>query len=203
MTSEALLVVDLENDFMPGGALGVDDGDATVEVANQIMPRFELVIATQDWHPADHGSFASAHPGRVPGDMVILGGVEQVLWPDHCVQSSVGASFHSALDVAAFDHVVRKGTDPGIDSYSAFYDNGHRIATGLHPLLADAGVSRIIVMGLATDYCVKFTVLDGLQLGYDVAVYAPGCRAVALQEGDEHRAYEAMISAGARILDSL
>src|SRR5512133_1067808 len=119
----ALLLVDIQNDFVPGGALAVPDGDAVVGVANALMPRFSLVVASQDWHPADHGSFASNHDGLAPGDVTTLGGVDQVLWPDHCVQGTPGASFHSALDIALIDHVVRKGAHPEVDSYSAFYDN--------------------------------------------------------------------------------
>jgi nicotinamidase/pyrazinamidase len=150
----SLLLVDLQNDFMPGGALAVADGDAVVGVANALMPRFSLVVASQDWHPADHGSFASAHPGGKPGDVVDLAGVEQVLWPDHCVQDAPGASFHSGLDVAGIDRVVRKGTDPAVDSYSAFFDNDRRRDTGLAAFLEKSGAEELVVLGLATDYCV-------------------------------------------------
>lgn len=198
----ALVLVDIQNDFMPSGALPVPDGDAVVAVANMLAPRFSLVVATQDWHPADHGSFASAHPGAAPGDVIDLGGVEQVLWPDHCVQNTPGASFHSALDVGAVDHVVRKGTDREIDSYSAFYDNGHRKDTGLAEFLRARGVAELVVCGLATDYCVKFTALDALGLGFGVTVIADGCRAVDLTPGDGERAFAEMRSAGAQVLDS-
>jgi len=198
----ALVLVDIQNDFMPSGALPVPDGDAVVAVANALAPRFSLVVATQDWHPADHGSFASAHPGAAPGDVIDLGGVEQVLWPDHCVQNTPGASFHSALDVGAVDHVVRKGTDREIDSYSAFYDNGHRKDTGLAEFLRARGVAELVVCGLATDYCVKFTALDALGLGFGVTVIADGCRAVDLTPGDGERAFAEMRSAGAQVLDS-
>ena len=196
----ALLVVDIQNDFMPFGALPVREGDQVVEVANAVMPIFGLVVASQDWHPRDHGSFASNHPGHVPGDVVDLGGIPQVLWPDHCVQESPGASFHSGLDVAAIDHVVHKGTDPSIDSYSTFFDNGHRKDTGLGEYLRQQGVDEIVVMGLATDYCVKFSVLDARGLGLKVTVLRDGCRAVDLAEGDGERAFEAMIQAGAEIV---
>lgn len=195
----ALLLVDIQNDFMPFGALPVTDGDAVVAVANQLAPRFGLVIATQDWHPADHGSFASAHPGRAPGDVIPLGGVDQVLWPDHCVQGMPGASFHSALAVGAIDHVVRKGTDPAIDSYSAFFDNGHRKDTGLAGYLRAERVDGLVVMGLATDYCVRATVLDALSLGFSVSLVADGCRAVDLAEGDGERAVQEMAAAGAQV----
>jgi nicotinamidase/pyrazinamidase len=199
---KALVLVDIQNDFMPFGALPVADGDAVVAVANALMPRFSLVVATQDWHGADHGSFASNHPGASPGDLVILGGVEQVLWPDHCVQGSPGASFHSALDVARIDVVIRKGEDPGIDSYSGFFDNDHETATGLGDLLTRSAVDEIIVLGLATDYCVKATVLDAIGLGFGVTVVTDGCRAVELTPGDTERALAEMRAEGVRLLTS-
>lgn len=198
----ALVLVDIQNDFMPSGALPVPDGDAVVAVANALAPRFSLVVATQDWHPANHGSFASAHPGMAPGEVTDLGGVEQVLWPDHCVQNTPGASFHSALDVGAVDHVVRKGTDREIDSYSAFYDNGHRKDTGLAEFVRSRGVAELVICGLATDYCVKYTVLDAIGLGFGVILIADGCRAVDLSPGDGEAALAEMRSAGAQVLDS-
>jgi len=196
----ALLLVDVQNDFMPFGALPVPDGDAVVPVANALMPRFGLVIATQDWHPPGHGSFASSHPGQAPGDVVDLGGVDQVLWPDHCVQDAPGASFHSALDVGLVDHVIRKGTDPGIDSYSAFFDNGHLRDTGLAAFLEKRAVDELVVLGLATDYCVKYTALDGVGLGFGVTVIRDGCRAVDLKPGDGEAAFAEMRACGARVL---
>lgn len=195
----ALVIIDIQNDFMPFGSLPVRDGDAVVAVANDLMRRFDFVVATQDWHPADHGSFASNHPGRVPGDMVELGGVEQVLWPDHCVQDSAGASFHSALNVAGVSAVIRKGVDPEIDSYSGFFDNGHRRETGLAALLQGRNVTDVVLLGLATDYCVKFTALDARELGYKVTLAVDGCRAVDLQPGDGHRAIKEMSAAGCTI----
>jgi nicotinamidase/pyrazinamidase len=198
----ALVLVDIQNDFMPGGALAVPGGDAVVAVVNALSPRFSLVVATQDWHPADHGSFASAHPGMSPGEVADLGGVPQVLWPAHCVQNTPGASFHSGLDVGTIDHVVRKGTDPGIDSYSTFFDNGHRKDTGLAAFLEQRGVEEIVILGLATDYCVKSSVLDAIGLGFGVTVIADGCRAVDLAPGDGERAFQEMRSAGARVIDS-
>lgn len=195
----ALLLVDIQNDFCPGGALAVRDGDAVVAVANALVPRFSLVVATQDWHPVGHGSFSSSHPGTSPGDIVDLGGVPQVLWPDHCVQNSPGSSFHSALDVACIDHIVHKGTDPGIDSYSAFFDNGHLKDTGLAAFLEERAVDELVLLGLATDYCVKFTVLDAIGLGFGVTVVEDGCRAVNMAEGDGVRAFDEMRSAGAHV----
>lgn len=195
----ALLLVDIQNDFMPFGALPVREGDAVVDVANRTMPLFDLVVATQDWHPWNHGSFASTHAGRLVGDIVPLGGVDQMLWPDHCVQGSPGASFHSSLDIAGVDAVVRKGTDLGIDSYSAFFDNGHLKETGLRTLLADKRVDEVWIVGLATDYCVLFTALDGRDLGLRVVVIEQGVRPVDAAPGDGLRALERMRDVGCRI----
>ena len=197
-----LLMVDLQNDFMPFGSLPVSDGDAVVAVANRLPASFDLVVATQDWHPADHASFASNHPGSRPGDVIELDGIEQVLWPDHCVQGSPGASFHSALDITPVRHVVRKGTDARIDSYSAFFDNRHLKETGLAELLRGIGVTAVWILGLATDYCVKFTALDARGLGLDVTVISDGCRAVDLAPGDGERAFAEMAAAGCAIVSS-
>ncbi len=198
----ALVLVDIQNDFMPFGSLPVASGDEVVAVANRLMDAVDLVVATQDWHPAHHGSFASNHPGHVPGDIVDLGGVAQVLWPDHCVQNQPGASFHSALDVARIDVVVHKGTDPAIDSYSGFFDNGHLKDTGLAALLRGRGVTEIWLVGLATDYCVKFTALDGIDAGFDVVVVEDGVRAVDLAPGDGAAALEEMSAAGCALVSS-
>lgn len=198
----ALVLVDVQNDFMPFGSLPVSGGDAVVEVSNRIAPAFDLVVATQDWHPADHGSFASNHPGAEPGDVITLGGADQVLWPDHCVQGTPGASFHSALDVAHIGVITRKGTDPDIDSYSGFFDNGHRKDTGLDAVLRDRDVAEVWLTGLATDYCVLYTALDAVALGYRVFVVEDGVRAVDLAAGDGDAAIARMRSAGCRIVDS-
>lgn len=197
-----LILVDIQNDFLPGGALPVAEGDAVVPVANRLMPTFDLVIATQDWHPADHGSFAANHRSRKPGDVIDLNGLQQVLWPVHCVQRTAGASFASDLDVSHIDHIIRKGTDPAIDSYSGFFDNGHRKATGLHDFLRQRQAGELFVMGLATDYCVKFTVLDALDLGYRVTLIEDGCRGVNLSPGDVTKAIDEMRTRGARIATS-
>ncbi len=199
---DALVLVDIQNDFMPFGALPVADGDAVVPVANALAGRFELVVATQDWHPVGHASFASSYEGRSPGDVIDIDGLEQVLWPDHCVQHSPGASFHSGLDVAAIDHVVRKGSDPAIDSYSGFFDNDHKNATGLDVLLRRERAERIVLVGLATDYCVLYTALDGARLGFDVVVVRDGCRAVGISPSDESRAYERMTQAGCKVVSA-
>lgn len=200
MNVQALLLVDIQNDFMPFGSLPVSRGDEVVEVSNLLMPRFDHVIATQDWHPREHGSFVSNHPGSAPGDIVSLGGVDQILWPDHCVQNTPGASFHSGLDVARITAVVRKGSDPLIDSYSGFFDNGHRRDTGLADLLRDRGVDEVWITGLATDYCVLFTALDARAVGLDVAVVADGVRAVEMSPGDGAEALDRMREAGCRIV---
>jgi len=198
----ALILVDLQPDFCPGGALAVAEGDATLAIANALMPRFDVVVATQDWHPANHRSFATQHPGHKPGDVVDLDGLPQVLWPPHCVQDTPGAQIHPQLDHARITHVSRKGTDPTIDSYSGFFDNGHRKATGLAEWLKERGLSDLTVMGLATDFCVKFTALDALQLGFSVRLVADGCRGVNLSHGDSDQAIETMRAAGAQIIDS-
>lgn len=196
----ALLLIDLQNDFLPGGSLAVPDGNRVIPVANQAMESAELVVATQDWHPADHGSFASQHDGVSIGDSFSLDGLPQIAWPDHCVQGSVGAEFADALNQSCLDHVTQKGTDRMIDSYSGFFDNEHRRATDLHDYLQSAGIDELTVMGLATDYCVKFTVLDALQLGYRTRVLLAGCRGVNLNAGEVDRAIEHMRAAGATIV---
>jgi nicotinamidase/pyrazinamidase len=152
---KALILVDIQYDFCPGGALEVKNGDEVIPVANQLSSKFDLVVATQDWHPADHGSFAANHPWRYPGQVIDLNGLEQILWPIHCVQNSFGAEFVKELDTSNFAAVIQKGTDKGIDSYSGFFDNGHRKATGLHDLLQEKDVEEVYIMGLAQDYCVK------------------------------------------------
>ncbi|MCB9565991.1 MAG: bifunctional nicotinamidase/pyrazinamidase [Myxococcales bacterium] len=198
----ALILVDLQNDFMPGGALAVADGDAVVPVANRLQPAFELVVATQDWHPAEHGSFAANHVGRRPGEIIELGGLQQVLWPVHCVQGSAGAAFHADLDTTAIDRIFHKGMDPEIDSYSGFFDNGQRRATGLADYLRAKGVQELFVMGLATDYCVKFTALDAARLGFRTHLVADGCRAVNLRPGDGAAAIAEMAAAGIEVVAS-
>lgn len=198
----ALILVDLQNDFVPGGALAVAGGDAVIEVANRLMPRFDFVVATQDWHPVGHQSFATSHPGHEVGEVVDLHGLPQVLWPPHCVQGTHGAEFVSTLNTASIDHVVRKGTDPTIDSYSGFFDNGHRKKTEMTAVLRDAGVDEVWVMGLATDYCVKFTALDAVQEGFRTVLIADGCRAVNLSPTDGAAAIQELRGAGVNITES-
>jgi nicotinamidase/pyrazinamidase len=195
----ALLLIDLQNDFLPGGALAVPGGDEVIPVANDLIDHYELVVATQDWHPAGHHSFASQHPGHEPGQVIELDGLDQILWPDHCVQETEGASFAPGLAPRAVERVVQKGTDPAIDSYSGFFDNARRKATDLDGLLRAEGVDEVDIMGLATDYCVLFTALDAADLGYRTTVITAGCRAVELEAGDRDAALDRMREAGVEV----
>ena len=198
----ALILVDLQNDFMPGGALPVNDGHAVAPIANRLLASFPLVVATQDWHPANHGSFAANHPGRKPGEMIELNGLPQVLWPVHCVQHTSGAEFVKELDAKKITRVFQKGTDAGIDSYSGFFDNGHRKATGLGDYLKAQQVDAVWVLGVATDYCVKFTALDARTLGFKTTLIADACRGVNLKPGDVDAAIAEMRSAGVDVVNS-
>ena len=195
-----LLLIDIQNDFLPGGSLAVPDGDAVIPVANELIESSDHVIATQDWHPADHGSFASQHEGVAVGELFDLAGLSQVAWPDHCVQGTPGAEFAADLRSDKIDYVAQKGTLRMIDSYSGFFDNDHRQATGLHDHLQSIHAAELTILGLATDYCVKFTVLDALELGYRVKVLLNGCRGVDLNAGDVQAAIDAMKSAGAELV---
>ncbi|MEZ4983618.1 MAG: bifunctional nicotinamidase/pyrazinamidase [Saprospiraceae bacterium] len=183
-SNTALLLIDLQRDFCPLGALPVPEGDQVIPVANALMPLFHTVVATQDWHPATHGSFAANHPWRKPGQVIDLHGLPQVLWPMHCVQDSFGAEFEPSLQVAGITKVFTKGTNPDIDSYSGFYDNGHRQSTGMGEWLKEQGIRRVYIMGLATDYCVKFSALDAVALGFETWLITDGCRGVNLTAGD-------------------
>lgn len=196
----ALLLIDIQNDFVPGGSLAVPRGDEVIAVANHLMPEYEFVVATQDWHPAGHKSFASEHAGRNVGEVIRWDGLEQVLWPDHCVQGTPGAELCPALHTKRLDTVIRKGTDVNIDSYSGFFDNGHRKATGLATLLWHRGADVVDVMGLATDYCVKFTALDAVAEGFETRLLLEGCRGVELRPGDCEQAVEEMRAAGVEIV---
>ena len=198
----ALLLIDLQNDFCTGGALAVNDGDATIAVANRLATAFSLrgdaVIASQDWHPANHGSFAAVagQPPYTPGE---LNGLPQTWWPEHCIQHSHGAQFHPQLDTSFIDAVFYKGQDATVDSYSAFFDNGQRRKTELDQWLKSRNITALVILGLATDYCVKFTVLDALALGYQVEVVRDGCRGVNLAPEDSDLALAEMAAAGAVI----
>lgn len=199
---KALILVDLQNDFCFGGTLAVEEGDQVIPVANRLMQNeaYDWVIATQDWHPADHGSFAANYLWRKPGQVIELNGLQQILWPIHCVQESYGAMFHADLEVARIQKIFQKGTDKGIDSYSGFYDNGHLKSTGMGEFLQSEGVTEVHIMGLATDYCVKYTALDAVQLGFETKVIIEGCRAVALNAGDSENAIQTMKAAGVEVI---
>ncbi|WP_286177353.1 bifunctional nicotinamidase/pyrazinamidase [Stieleria mannarensis] len=200
--NRALLLIDLQNDFVDGGALAVPGGLEVVDVANALMPKFDCVVATQDWHPADHQSFASQHAAMAVGDCFQLGGLPQIAWPDHCIQQTHGAEFVASLNRDQIDQVVRKGTNKQIDSYSAFYDNGHLQSTGLADEFRRRGVEHLFAMGLATDYCVRATVLDALAEGFRVTLVVDGCRGVELETGDVQRSLEEMQAAGAVLVYS-
>lgn len=199
---QALILVDLQNDFLPGGALAVPEGDRVIPVANCLQEAFGRVIATKDWHPEDHGSFASQHPGHEVGEVIELHGLDQILWPDHCVQGTPGAEFAPGLETRRVEKVFYKGTDRQIDSYSAFYDNAHRRSTGLGEYLKAEGLEEIVLLGLATDYCVLFSVLDALELGFEVHLITDGCRPVDLEPGDGERALDKMRERGATFVTS-
>ena len=197
-----LILVDLQNDFLPGGALAVPSGDDAVAVANAVVGRYDLVIATQDWHPANHRSFAANHAGKQPGDVIDLDGLEQILWPVHCVQNTDGAAFATGLNRERVEYVIQKGTDPGVDSYSAFFDNGRRHATDLEGMLRSHDVEHVHLLGLATDYCVKFSALDARALGFRTTVIRDGCRSVDLNPGDGDAAFAGMHEAGVELCES-
>lgn len=200
---KALILVDIQNDFCPGGALAVPEGDHVVAVANRLVDQFDLVVATQDWHPENHKSFASNHDGGVIGTLVKLDGLDQILWPDHCVQKSFGSQFVTGLNMTTVANIFQKGTDVEIDSYSGFFDNGRRKATGLGDYLKEKGVDTIYVMGLATDYCIKFTALDGKQLGFDTYLIEDGVRGVGLAPEDIPNAIKEMKDTGIKIIQSV
>ncbi|WP_412093950.1 bifunctional nicotinamidase/pyrazinamidase [Citrobacter braakii] len=200
--ARALLLVDLQNDFCAGGALAVPQGDSTIEIANRLIDwcalRGDTVVASLDWHPANHGSFASQHQ-VAPYSQGQLDGLAQTFWPDHCVQNSEGAALHPLLNQRAIAKTFTKGENPLVDSYSAFFDNGRRQATALNAWLLEHRIAELIIMGLASDYCVKFTALDALDLGYTVSVITDGCRGVNIQPQDSAEAFMEMAAAGATL----
>ncbi len=179
---KALIIVDIQNDFLPGGALEVPNGDQIVEVINGLQSKYDVVVATQDWHPVQHKSFASQHIEHNVFDQVVLYGLDQVLWPDHCVQGTRGAELADNLEQAKVEAVFRKGIDPYIDSYSGFYDNGRRKNTGLHGYLQDRAVTEVHICGLAADFCVHFTAMDALSLGYRTVVLSKATKAIARED---------------------
>lgn len=197
---KVLLLVDLQNDFMPGGALGVPKGDEIIPLINTLIPQFPLVVSTQDWHPENHCSFASSHPGKKLGDIIKIGGLEQTLWPIHCVRNTKGAELVSSLDKTSISANFYKGTDPMIDSYSAFFDNARKKSTGLGEFLQSRGATDIYIAGLATDYCVLYSALDALDLGFKVHVVTNACRGINLHPGDVDKAYAAITARGGKLV---
>ncbi|MGP6089151.1 bifunctional nicotinamidase/pyrazinamidase [Antarctobacter jejuensis] len=191
----ALIVIDVQNDFCPGGALAVAQGDEIVQPINALMTEFDAVVLTQDWHPAGHSSFASSHEGKNPFDLIEMPYGPQVLWPDHCIQGSPGAHFHMELEADRADLIIRKGYNPAIDSYSAFFENDHKTPTGLEGYLRTRGVDEVTLVGLATDFCVNFSAVDAAKLGFKVTVRQDLCRAIDL-DGSLKAALNGMASAG-------
>lgn len=198
---DAFVVVDIQNDFCPGGALGVPGGDQVVPIANRVMEQFRIVVLTQDWHPSEHTSFASNHPGKKPYDVVNLPYGDQILWPDHCVMGSPGAAFHPDLDVEQATLIIRKGWDAALDSYSAFFENDKSTATGLEGYLRVRGVKRIVLVGLATDFCVGWSALDAKRLGFQTVVLRDGCRGIDLN-GSVDRMLVSLRGAGVKVIES-
>jgi nicotinamidase/pyrazinamidase len=196
---KALILVDIQNDFLPGGALAVPIGDAIIPVVNRLQSLFPLVVATQDWHPPNHGSFAANHPGKKPFEQIDLDGLPQTLWPVHCVQQTKGAELAPRLNHERIAKIFQKGTDPGVDSYSGFFDNGHRRATGMSDWLKGRGVTDVYVCGLATDYCVKFTALDAVDAGFKTHLIEDASRGVNLRPDDVIDAIAEMTQAGVTI----
>jgi len=199
---KALIIVDVQNDFLAGGALAVPEGDKVIPVINELSLEFDLVFTTQDWHPPNHCSFAASHPNKKVGDRIVIDGQEQILWPVHCVQNTNGAELAAGLHPKVISGGVHigKGTDERVDSYSGFFDNQRKRATGLETLLREHDASDLTIVGLATDYCVKATVLDARDLGFAVTVHENACRAVNLSAVDGANALAAMRDAGVRVV---
>ncbi len=197
---KALIIIDMQNDFLPGGSLAVTDGDGIIPIINGIQHYFDLVVATQDWHPENHESFASNHPGRVPFEKIELFEMEQTLWPDHCVQGSEGAEFSPEVSVTKAEAIFRKGMDAEIDSYSAFYDNGHKKSTGLGDYLRGRGIKEIYLVGLAGDYCVYYSALDALSEGFDTYIMEDAVRPIDPENFKNVKAD--IVSKGGKIINS-
>lgn len=195
---KALVVIDVQNDFCPGGALAVPDGDSIVRPINALMSDFDAVVLTQDWHPAGHSSFASSHPGKSAYDITEMPYGPQVLWPDHCIQGSIGAKFHSNLTRDRADLIIRKGYNRTIDSYSAFFENDRKTPTGLEGYLRTRGVNTLVMVGLALDFCVNYSALDAAKLGFNVSVRTDLCRAIDL-DGSLQKATDQMTAAGVQL----
>ncbi|MFI8380484.1 bifunctional nicotinamidase/pyrazinamidase [Leeuwenhoekiella sp. NPDC079379] len=194
---KALIIIDMQNDFMPGGPLAVPGGDQIIPLINNLQHKFDLVIATQDWHPENHSSFADNHPGKSEYDKINLNGIEQVLWPVHCIQTTGGADFHPHLNASRIEAIFRKGTNSKIDSYSGFYDNAHEKSTGLAGYLKGKGVTSLYFCGLAADYCVSYSVLDAIKEGFKVTLYEDATRAIDKESFNKMK--EEILDKGGRI----
>lgn len=194
-TNTALIIIDVQNDFCPGGNLAVENGDQIVDRINTLQEEFAITVLTQDWHPSDHTSFADNHDGAEPFSLVDMAYGPQVLWPRHCVIGTAGAAFKSGLNTDKADMIIRKGYNPGIDSYSAFFENDHKTQTGLEGYLRERGVTKLVMVGLATDFCVRFSAVDAIKLGFQVTVIEDACRAIDL-DGSLAAALEEMNSLG-------
>ncbi|MFP3959491.1 MAG: bifunctional nicotinamidase/pyrazinamidase [Spirochaetaceae bacterium] len=200
--STALLIIDVQNDFCPGGSLAVEHGNDVIPVINHVSPRFPMVVATKDWHPEGHVSFASSHEGAAVQDIVRTGDIDQILWPDHCVQGTRGAEFHPELDVKPVNLILHKGTKQELDSYSAFFENDKKTETGLRSLLQGLGFDRVVVCGLAADVCVYFTAVDARAVGFETAVLWDATRGVDIPEGGVEKARDDMKSRGVAFIES-
>lgn len=198
---KTLIITDVQHDFMPGGALGVAGANEIIPVINELIPKFDHILATQDWHPRRHISFASTHNKQI-GEKILVDGVEQILWPDHCIQNTHGAELARGLHREKIAATLHKGTDLKIDSYSTFYDNARKRHTGLAKHLHKHDLKDLYFVGVATDYCVLYSVLDSLELGFNTWVIQDACRAINLNPGDEKRALEKMLAKGAQIIQS-
>ena len=199
---KALILVDIQNDFVSGGALAVPEGETIVPIVNELQKKFDFIIATQDFHPANHGSFAANHEGKNIGEVIDLNGLYQILWPVHCVQNTEGTEFVKELDMSKVKKVFIKGTDAEIDSYSGFYDNGHRKSTGLADYLKEQGITEVYVTGLAADYCVKFTALDAVGEGFKTYLVSDATKGVNMQAGDVEKAIAEMKEKGVEVITS-
>ena len=200
--SDALILVDIQNDFLPGGALEVKGGDEIIPLVNEIQNKFDKIFATQDFHPSHHKSFATNHSGEEIGNVIEWKGLSQILWPDHCVQGSKGTEFHSSLDQSRWTDIIQKGTNPDIDSYSGFFDNAWKLDTGLNERLKLSQVKRVFIVGLALDYCIKFTALDATKLGYETVLLVDCTKAVNLSPEDGEKAMKELQEAGVELISS-
>ena len=202
LKNSALLIVDVQNDFLPGGALAVSEGDEVIPVINDLQEKFNFIVATQDFHPSDHGSFAANHEGKKPGEFIKLAGLSQILWPVHCVEGSEGAEFHEDLNPIRWKAIFQKGKNPEVDSYSGFFDNARRGDTGLGDFLQNEGIMNVFVTGLAQDYCVKFTALDSVSLGFKTYLITDATKAVNLNAEDGDKALDELKNAGVILIES-